>query len=106
MLSNHGDDRAGENPLVGGLGWVIIIDGAAGRILAINCVTGSPVSAFRHRGVDTAVIETGEGSGLLNDAGERIGEGGVLHAVQDHSAHGHLSGVWLAPGFSRDYFGE
>lgn len=106
MLADHGDDRTGENPLVCRFGGVIVIDGSAGRILAVDGVTGRTVSALGDRSVDSAIIEAGERARLIDDAGERIREGGMLHAVENHRADGYLSCVGFASGFGGYNLGQ
>ena len=93
MLPNAGDDRTGANPTVRGFVGIVIVESAAGGVGAIEGIPCSAAGRVGDRFIDLTVGDGGEGSGLVDDPGEGVGEGGMLHPVQDHRSHGHLPDV-------------
>ena len=81
MLADDGDNGPGENPLIRGLGRVIIIDSTAGRVAAVDGIPGRPVGRVRHSRIDPAVIQAVKSARLIDNAGQGIGKAGMGHPV-------------------------
>ena len=74
MSSDDGNDLAGPNPFVGSFGGIIIIDSAARGVRTIDGLPGCFIGGIRHWGVNSPVVETGESSWLVDNAGKGIGK--------------------------------
>ena len=55
VVANDGYNRPGKNPFICRFIRVIIVNSAAGGILAVNGIARGTVGAVGHRGVDAAV---------------------------------------------------
>ena len=102
MASDHGDDRARENPLIRGFRGIIIVDRAAGGIGPVDGVPRGPISGICNRGVDSPVVQAGKRARLIDDPREGVGERGVGDTVDDDRADRHLPQVRLAARFGRN----
>lgn len=69
---------------------------------SVERILGRPVGRVGHRLVELPVHHAGKGPRLVHHPGDGVGEGGVLHPVEDHRPHRHLAAVGLAPGLGRD----
>ena len=94
------------DPRAGGGAGVEVVDGPAAGIRAVEGVPGGPVGRVGHRLVNLPVHHAGEGPGLVHHPGHGVGEGGVLHPVEDHRPHRHLAAVGLPPGLGGDHPGQ
>ena len=68
VSTDDGYNLTGPNPLICGLGWIIVIDSASGGVRAVYSLPGSLISRISDRGVYTAVIQAGKGPLLIYDA--------------------------------------
>ena len=106
MFSDLDDQGPGPYPGAGGRVRVKIVDRSAAGVHTVQRVLGGPVGALTDGLVKLAVHHAGKGVGLVDHAGEGIGEGGVLDAVENDRAHRHLAVVGLAPGLGGDDPGQ
>lgn len=106
MPPDSGNNGPGTDPLVGGGFGIVIVDGAARGVPAVEGVLGRPVSAFRHRLVELAVIQAGKGPLLINDPGQSIWKRGMTHPVEHHRAIRYLAGIGFPPRFGGDQSGQ
>lgn len=102
MLSDLGDDRAGANPSVRGLIGIIIVQCAAGGVGAVERFSCGAAGRVGDRLMNLSVGDGGEGSGLIDNAGDAVGEGGGFHPVEHHSTDGDLTDIRFAPRLSGD----
>ena len=68
VSTDDGYNLTGPNPLICGLGWIIVIDSASGGVRAVYSLTGSLISRISDRDVYPAVIQAGKGALLIYDA--------------------------------------
>ena len=106
MVADLEDERPAPDPAAGGGGGVEIIDGPAAGVHPVEGVPGRPHRRLSHRLIKLAVHHAGECPRLVHHSGDGVGEGGVLHPVEDHRPHRHLAAVGLPPGLRRDHPGQ
>ena len=106
MLADVYDERARPDPFAGGGDGVKIVDGAVARVPAVHGVPGGAIGALGHRLVELAVVQAGEGPGLIDDLRDRVGEGRVADAVEDHGADGDLALIGLPSRLGGDEAGQ
>ena len=106
MLADDRDDRPRENPLACALFRIIIVNGAAGRVPAVDRGARRTVGRVRDGRIDAAVGQAAERAGLVDHAGERVGKARVLNAVENHSGDRDLAFIRLAARFRRDHARE
>ena len=99
MVADPLDDRAGADPGIGGFGGIIIVDGTAGGIPAIECIAGSVIGGVADGLIELPVGNGGKGTRLIDHAGQGIGKGRVLNAIQNNGAYCNLSGIVFAACF-------
>ncbi len=102
MASDDDDQRPRPDPFTRGFGGVEIVNCAAGGIPAVQRILRGAVGASRDGLVELAVIDTGEGAVLIDDAGDGIREGRMAHTVEHHGADGDLAGIGLSPRLGGD----
>ena len=81
MVADNGNNRAGENPFIGGFSRIIVVNGTAGGVAAVNGIPGGAVGGVCHSGIDTPIIQAGKGTGLIDDTCQCVGEAGVGYSV-------------------------
>lgn len=106
VLPDAGDDRTGTNPAVGGLVRVVIVESAAGGVGAVERIPCSATGRVGDRFVDLTIGDGGEGSGLVDDAGDAVGEGGGFHPIEDNGADSDLTDIRFSAGFGGDDAGK
>ena len=106
MLTDGEEMGPGPDPLAGGGDGVEVVNGPAGGVGAVECISGGPVGAVGNGLVKLPVVQTGESAPLVDDTGHGVGEGGVVHAVQDHGPYGYLTLIRFSPGFGADEPGQ
>lgn len=102
MFADAGDDRTAADPAVGGLIGVIIVESTAGGVGAGERFACGTFGGIGDSGVDLSVRDGGESAWLINNAGNTVGEGGGLHAVEDDRTDSDLTDIRFAAGFSRN----
>ena len=106
MLPNAGDDRTGANPTVRGFVGIVIVESAAGGVGAIERIPCSAAGRVGDRFIDLTVGDGGEGSGLVDDAGDAVGEGGGFHPIEDNGTDSDLTDIRFSAGFGGDDAGK
>lgn len=106
MLPNAGDDRTGANPTVRGFVGIVIVESAAGGVGAIEGIPCSAAGRVGDRFIDLTVGDGGEGSGLVDDAGDAVGEGGGFHPIEDNGTDSDLTDIRFSAGFGGDDAGK
>ena len=102
MLPNAGDDRTGANPTVRGFVGIVIVESAAGGVGAIEGIPCSAAGRVGDRFIDLTVGDGGEGSGLVDDAGDAVGEGGGFHPIEDNGTDSDLTDIRFSAGFGEE----
>ena len=103
VIPNCYDYRTRKHPGVGCLCRIIIVYGAAGGVPSVN---GIPRRLLRSRSggdIPVAVSHAGKSAGLINNAGNAVRKGWMLHAVQHNRSNCDLSGITFAPRFGGNH---
>ena len=69
---------------------IVIVESAAGGVGAIEGIPCSAAGRVGDRFIDLTVGDGGEGSGLVDDAGDAVGEGGGFHPIEDNGTDSDL----------------
>ena len=96
MVADGDDQRARPDPGAGRGGGIEVIQRAAAGVAAAERVAGRAPGAFGDGLVKLSVGDGGEGVGLVDDAGDRVREGGMAHAVEHDRADRDLAVIGLA----------
>lgn len=83
MVADARNHRPAVYPFVGGFGRVVVIDGSAAGIPAVEGVLRGTAGDIGNGLVELPVVQCGKGARLIEHAGYRVGERGVAHPVED-----------------------
>ena len=98
VVAYYLSDWTAEHPFVCCFFGIIIVDCAAAWIPAVDAVLRRFSCGVDNWLAPVAVVQGGEGARLVDDPGNCIRKGGVLHAVEDDRAHGYLPCVAFTAG--------
>ena len=106
VVADAFDYRTGANPLIAGLIRIKIVDGTAGGVGAVEGFLGGPLGGLVDFLIDLAIGDGSEGPRLVDDPGNGVREGRMLHTVEYYSAYSNLADIGLSPGFCGDDAGQ
>ncbi len=94
----HRASFSAPNPRAGGGGGIEVVNGPAAGVASVEGLLSRPEGRAGDRLVNLPVHHTGERPRLIDHPGNGIGKRGVLHPVENHRPHGHLTAVGLPTG--------